>query len=462
LRNIFFDNVAFVKSYYYTMTLPGIKPMEPLFRGERGERVRRNVERSEIEDPITKLENTSPVIMIYAGPGAGKTTNALWLTAYLKTCGINVEFVGEYARSAIMGGNIGAVAMTQFYTLGKQWKYLMNMIHGSKSDFTIADASPLNSLFYATPDFDETDAQSAIRKLKRLNCLSFFLTRGEYELTLQGRSQGSVEELDVLADQTLEALNFFKIPHFKLTVDKYGQGHLYDMLVRIKEYLLLHNPEAAKKIRLPADKETWVIANNMMKGGEPIEPEPLYEVETKFSVGYDEHNAIKKFLTTKLGEEHVKELTICDVYFASTTNNKRIRFESEQNKPTRYFVTQKFDDDVIGARREVETEIDHLSASYMINAANKQDLGQLMKKRIEFRFKDGIKIILDTVEVEDGRGFKQTLRFVEVEGMVAKDQVPEIKHEIEKVIEQLKNQGLVGTLAAESMRDMAFLQTVHS
>jgi hypothetical protein len=445
------------------MTLPGIKAMEPLFRGERGERVIRNLERSEIEDPITKLENTSPVIMIYAGPGAGKTTNALWLTAYLKTCGINVEFVGEYARSAIMGGNIGAVAMTQFYTLGKQWKYLMNMIHGSKSAFTIADASPLNSLFYATPDFDETDAQSAIRKLKRLNCLSFFLTRGDYELTLQGRSQGSVEELDVLADQTLEALNFFKIPYFKLTVDKDGQGHLYDMLVRIKEYLLLHNPEAAKKIRLPADKETWVAANKMMKGEEPVGPEPIYEVETKFAVGYDEYNAIKKFLTNKLGDEHTKQITVHDYYFTSSTNNKRVRYESVNGEPSQYFVTQKFDDiSVPGARREVETEIDDLSASYMIQCANKHDLGYLRKERTEFRFKDGIKILLDTVQVEDGGRIKKTLRFIEVEGMATKNQVSEIKKEVESVIDQLKNQGLVGTIATESMRDIAFLHRAHS
>lgn len=99
------------------------------------------------------LHKKTLVVNFYAGPGAGKTTAALELTAALKKAGYDVEYVSEYAKELVREGKLD-VLDDQKAVIEEQYKRLHNMAV-SGVEIIVTDSPLLLGQVYGQGKIDE-------------------------------------------------------------------------------------------------------------------------------------------------------------------------------------------------------------------------------------------------------------------------------------------------------------------
>lgn len=100
-----------------------------------------------------KTNHQSLVVNFYSGPGAGKTTAALELTAALKKAGYDVEYVSEYAKELVREGKLD-VLDDQKAVIEEQYKRLHNMAV-SGVEIIVTDSPLLLGQVYGQGKIDE-------------------------------------------------------------------------------------------------------------------------------------------------------------------------------------------------------------------------------------------------------------------------------------------------------------------
>lgn len=89
--------------------------------------------------------HTPLVVNFYGGPGCGKTTAALELTAALKKAGYNVEYVSEFAKQLVLENKTELLKDQQYVTDGQY--DLLNRIRNN-ADVIVTDSPVLLGLVY--------------------------------------------------------------------------------------------------------------------------------------------------------------------------------------------------------------------------------------------------------------------------------------------------------------------------
>lgn len=79
------------------------------------------------------------LINIFGGPGSGKSTYAMWLTAELKKLGVNVELVTEVAKDLVYEGR-NIEWLTQAELLGAQSKRELRLLRNPTVEAVITDS----------------------------------------------------------------------------------------------------------------------------------------------------------------------------------------------------------------------------------------------------------------------------------------------------------------------------------
>ena len=103
-----------------------------------------------VEQKPIKEETTRPMVVnLFAGPGAGKSTGAAFLFAYLKLLKVNVELVTEFAKELAWEGDKEFMANNQVYITGQQIRRMNRLI--GKVDVIITD-SPIELGYFYTED----------------------------------------------------------------------------------------------------------------------------------------------------------------------------------------------------------------------------------------------------------------------------------------------------------------------
>ena len=97
-----------------------------------------------------------PVINLFGGPGAGKSTCAALMFAYLKNKNCNVELVREYAKDVIYKGSEHEL-VNQIYITAKQYKRLRDVATYGV-DLIITDSPLLLGKFYCDNHHNEFNA----------------------------------------------------------------------------------------------------------------------------------------------------------------------------------------------------------------------------------------------------------------------------------------------------------------
>jgi predicted ATPase len=116
---------------------------------------------------------TPLVVVLYGGPGTGKSTTAAGLFADLKMRGVNCELVHEVAKDFVWEKRATALAH-QPYLVTKQMFHMDRM--GDQVDVIVTDTSTLYALIYGEnllPEF----TQWIIADYKARRTLNIFLDR---------------------------------------------------------------------------------------------------------------------------------------------------------------------------------------------------------------------------------------------------------------------------------------------
>lgn len=99
----------------------------------------------------SKADAKTLVVNFYAGPGCGKTTAALELTAALKKAGYNVEYVSEYAKELVLEKRFDELQNQQGVT--DEQYHRLDRLRGSV-DMIVTDSPVLLGLIYGEGKID--------------------------------------------------------------------------------------------------------------------------------------------------------------------------------------------------------------------------------------------------------------------------------------------------------------------
>lgn len=152
-----------------------------------------------INQPSPESKKTPLVVNLFAGPGAGKSTGAAFLFAFLKLFKVNVELVTEFAKELAWEGDKEFMARNQLYITGQQVRRMNRLV--GKVDVIITD-SPLELAALYT---DDKNLKQLCKEegAKFTNRLDFFIERTK-EYNPSGRNQ-TFEEAKEIDNRIREA-----------------------------------------------------------------------------------------------------------------------------------------------------------------------------------------------------------------------------------------------------------------
>lgn len=115
--------------------------------------------RKSVKPHSPNLERKTLVINLFAGPGAGKTTSALELTAELKKRGFDVEYVPEYAKELVYAEDFEALADQEKVT-SEQYARLARL--KGKTDVIVTDSPILLGRVYGAGKISDEFAEKIV------------------------------------------------------------------------------------------------------------------------------------------------------------------------------------------------------------------------------------------------------------------------------------------------------------
>lgn len=139
------------------------------------------------------------VINLWAGPGAGKSTTAAGLFNLMKTLGLRVELVTEYAKDLTYKRDYGSLR-NQLMILAQQDDRLRRLV--GQVDFAITDSPlPLGEA-YMTPEYEGWLPAAVKAAYSRYTNYDFFVLRDkEYQPYGRNQTESEARALDhVIAD----------------------------------------------------------------------------------------------------------------------------------------------------------------------------------------------------------------------------------------------------------------------
>lgn len=150
------------------------------------------------------------IVNLFAGPGAGKSTNAAGLFSLMKRRYYNVELVREYAKELVYEKDWERLKQ-QNHVLDEQDRR-QRMLTG-QVDFAITDGAILNSILYRSERYhipDDDFRKIVLSYHNKYNNINFYIQRTKKYVPI-GRTQ-TESEAQELDDQTLVMLKELEIP----------------------------------------------------------------------------------------------------------------------------------------------------------------------------------------------------------------------------------------------------------
>lgn len=162
----------------------------------------------------------SKVINLFAGPSAGKTTNAAELFGYMKRKRYSVEYASEYAKE--LAYNKSRAIEDQLHVFGEQHQRLYRLF--KETDYIITDSPLFLSIWYVRDSLKKYREHESINVIQDsfINMVlytfnlhenvNFFVERGNRQFIQAGRFQNE-EESKEIDQKLLQMLNVYKIPY---------------------------------------------------------------------------------------------------------------------------------------------------------------------------------------------------------------------------------------------------------
>lgn len=175
-------------------------------------------------------------VILYAGPGTGKSTTAALVFGRLKQAGRNVELVHEYAKDLTWEHHYDKLKFQPYVAAKQMW--WMERLEG-KVDAVITDTSTLYGLIYGdrTVPWWPPFADWLVEEYNSHPTLSFFLHRDPsraYNPAGRRQSEDSAKAVD---SQIRDMLICYDIPCIDVQVSKDDNAHVDEIVARIEEEL---------------------------------------------------------------------------------------------------------------------------------------------------------------------------------------------------------------------------------
>ena len=129
------------------------------------------------------------VINLFAGPGAGKSTNAAGLFYRMKMMNLKVELVTEYAKDKVYEGALGCLS-DQIYIFGKQQFQLFTM--KDEVEVIVTDSPIILSSIYDKTKCPHLKAL-ILKEFRTYNNFTYFIDRDE---DVEYEQEGRYQDLD--------------------------------------------------------------------------------------------------------------------------------------------------------------------------------------------------------------------------------------------------------------------------
>lgn len=136
------------------------------------------------------------VVNLFAGPGAGKTTCAWEIASELKKCGIEAEYVSEYAKEFVWDGRTDILdgSLEHQQMLFKEQSHRINRLLG-KVDVVVTDSPTILGLLYLKEPNSDFEAR-VLRDFNEHKNFNLFINRGQ-AFQQAGRIHNAAESIAI-------------------------------------------------------------------------------------------------------------------------------------------------------------------------------------------------------------------------------------------------------------------------
>lgn len=169
---------------------------------------------------ISRKFNTL-VVNLFAGSGAGKSSNAYIIAGLLKMRGVECEYVSEWVKDSCFEGRDNIFKL-QSYIFSKQLKKLFYV--NKETQVIICDSPILLSALY-DPQQDEDLRKYIIKTFNKFNNYNIFLNRGDVKFSPIGRNESDVKESEKFDIKLKNFLNENQIPYVE-EINEVGYNQL--------------------------------------------------------------------------------------------------------------------------------------------------------------------------------------------------------------------------------------------
>lgn len=146
-----------------------------------------------------KMSKKTRVINLISGPGAGKTTVSAFLFYKMKTLGLSVEYVPEFAKSLVWKKQFDI--LNDQYLVSVEQYNLIKSLNGMV-EYIITDGPLVHGLYYNrfnrdnTSNIDKTE-NKILQLMAEFDNINVFIERGNFNYETDGRYQSENEAIQI-------------------------------------------------------------------------------------------------------------------------------------------------------------------------------------------------------------------------------------------------------------------------
>ncbi len=248
----------------------------------------KDVERQPSDNKSEQQHKRPLIVNFYAGPGAGKTTVALELTAELKKAGFNVEYVPEYAKELVLE-NKTELLKDQQHVIDEQYRRLDRF--RDSVDVIVTDSPLLLGQVYGEGRISAEYHNQIRTYYDSFDNFNLWVTRGNEAYQQAGRVENA-EQAKELDGRIMSMLKANKIYY-----GSYNRGEIAKTVNRIK---VTYN-------RLYGDQKEENTKENETKKDE--QAEQVQQVEQRINDKSNVSSSVQKLANARSQAQQLAEET---------------------------------------------------------------------------------------------------------------------------------------------------------